>query len=110
MDAYAVEDEKYPTLSKTAPSICRGIMKCFPILKELDIIRTWSGYIDDCTDHIPVFSNVEEVPGLILACAFSGHRFGISPAVGLLLSEMEMEHDTTLDIQLFRYDRFDTKI
>ncbi len=110
MDAYAVEDENNPTLSKTAPSICRGIMKYFPILNKLDIIRTWAGYIDDCTDHIPVISNVEEVPGLILACAFSGHGFGISPAVGLLLSEMEMEHDTTLDIQLFRYDRFDTKI
>jgi len=110
MDAYAVEDENNPTLSKTASSICRGIMKYFPVLKDLNIIRTWGGYIDDCTDHIPVISQVEEVPGLILACAFSGHGFGISPAVGLLLSEMALNKDTTLNIEPFRYDRFKTKI
>ncbi|QTL97107.1 FAD-dependent oxidoreductase [Iocasia frigidifontis] len=110
MDAYAHLDDKRPTLSKTAPCICRGIMKYFPGLKNLKIIRTWAGYIDDCVDHIPVISHVEEAPGLIAACAFSGHGFGISPAVGLLLSEMARDQETTLDINPFRYDRFKTKI
>ncbi|MFP4662639.1 MAG: NAD(P)/FAD-dependent oxidoreductase [Halanaerobiales bacterium] len=110
LDAYAHEDNNQPTLSKTASCICRGIMRYFPCLKDLKIIRTWSGYIDDCADHIPVISHVEEVPGLIIACAFSGHGFGISPAVGLLLSEMAMDKETTLDIEAFRYDRFKTKI
>lgn len=110
LDGFAIEDKNQPTMSITAPCICRGIIKYFPRLKELKIIRTWAGYIDDCADHIPVISHVEEVPGLIIACAFSGHGFGISPTVGMILSEMALERETTLDIRPFRYDRFKAKI
>jgi len=110
LDAFAIKDDSKPTMSITAPAICRGIIKYFPNLKELKIIRTWSGYIDDCADHIPVISHVDEVPGLIIACAFSGHGFGISPIVGILLSEMAMDKETTLDVSPFRYNRFKAKI
>lgn len=98
------------TASITASCICRGIMKYFPDLKDAKIVRTWAGWIDDCKDHVPVISHVEEVPGLILACAFCGHGFGISPTVGMLLSEMVNGKETTLDISAFRYDRFKAKI
>lgn len=109
LDAYAHEDDHQPTLGMTASCICRGIIRYFPNLKNLKIIRTWAGYIDDCVDHIPVISHVEEATGLIIACGFSGHGFGISPTVGMLLSEMVMEKVTTLDIMPFRYDRFKAK-
>jgi sarcosine oxidase subunit beta len=98
------------TNSLTASCICRGIMKYFPCLEEAKIVRSWAGWIDDCVDHIPVISKVEEVPGLILACGFSGHGFGISPTVGMLLSQMAMGEETTLDVKDFRYDRFKAKI
>jgi sarcosine oxidase subunit beta len=98
------------TASITASCICRGIMKYFPDLKEAKIVRTWAGWIDECKDHVPVISHVEEVPGLILACAFTGHGFGISPTVGMLLSEMVEGKEMTLDISAFRYDRFKAKI
>lgn len=105
------KDNGTPTTSSiTASCICRGIMKYFPVLEDAKIVRTWSGWIDECVDHVPVISHVEEVPGLILACAFSGHGFGISPTVGMLLSEMAEGKETTLDINAFRYDRFRAKI
>lgn len=98
------------TNSLTASCICRGIMKYFPCLADAKIVRTWAGWIDVCVDHVPVISHVEEVPGLILACAFSGHGFGISPTVGTLLSQMAAGEETVLDISDFRYDRFKAKI
>ena len=110
LDAYAHEDDNNPTIGMVAPCICRGIIKYFPNLAHLKIIRTWAGYIDDCADHIPVISHVEEVPGLIVASGFSGHGFGISPTAGVLLSEMAMDLGTTLPVDAFRYDRFKTKI
>ncbi len=105
------KDNGTPTTSSiTSSAICRGIMKYFPILQDVKIVRTWAGWIDECIDHLPVISHVEEVPGLTLACAFSGHGFGISPTVGMLLSEMLTEGKTSLDISAFRYDRFKAKI
>ena len=49
---------------------------------------------------------IKEIPGLITACAFTGHGFGISPIVGTLLAEIVREEKTTLDLSAFRYDRF----
>lgn len=98
------------TASITAPCICRGIMKYIPRLADAKIVRTWAGWEDVCADGVPVISEVEEVPGLILACAFTGHGFGISPVVGKLLSQLSTGEETMLDISEFRYDRFKAKI
>ena len=55
---------------------------------------------------MPVLGAIDEVPGLVVGCAFTGHGFGISPIVGTLLSEVALGEKTTLDISAFRYDRF----
>lgn len=105
-----LDNGKMITSSITAPCICRGIMKYIPKLADAKIVRTWAGYEDVCADGIPVISRVHEVPGLILACAFTGHGFGIAPVVGKLLSQMAVGEETMLDLQEFRYDRFHAAI
>lgn len=94
------------TSSITAPCICRGIMKYIPKLADAKIVRTWAGYEDVSADGVPVLGEIKEIPGLITACAFTGHGFGISPIVGTLLAEVAREEKTTLDLSAFRYDRF----
>ena len=96
--------------SITSPCICRGIMKYFPALANAKIVRTWAGYLDICQDGVPVLGFVNEVPGLVLACAFSGHGFGIAPAVGEQLSRLIIDGATTVDISGLRYGRFKAKI
>lgn len=97
--------------SISASCICRGIMKYFPALKDAKIVREWSGFIDECADKIPVISPVEEVPGLYLACGFTGHGFGIAPGAGVNIAEMITDGTYTVDnIKDFRYDRFKAKI
>lgn len=98
------------THSITAPGLTRAITQYFPMLESVKIIRTWSGWRDMCADQIAVISEVPEVPGLILGCAFTGHGFGISPCAGLLLSELALGKQTTLPVDAFRYDRFSSKI
>ncbi len=102
--------EHFVTNPLTAPSISRGIMRYFPCLKDVKVVRTWSGWYDQCIDVLPVIDNVKEVPGLTLAFGFSGHGFGISPAVSLALSELMTEGAShTIDISQLKYDRFKTK-
>ena len=81
-------------------------MGYIPALKDAKIVRSWGGWLDICIDEVPVISPVEEVPGLILACAFTGHGFGTAPSVGLMLSQMVVGEETVVDISALRYDRF----
>ena len=96
--------------SNTAPFICRGNMKNFTHLADAKIVRTWAGWMDKCADGVPVLGTVEEVPGLILAAGFTGHGFGIAPAVGDQLAELIVTGNTTVDISALHYDRFRAKI
>lgn len=94
------------TNSMTLSASCRAIMDYIPALKDAKIVRSWCGWLDDAFDGVPFISKVDEVPGLILACGFTGHGFGTAPAVGLMLSQMVAGEDTVVDISALRYDRF----
>lgn len=98
------------TSSRTAPCICRGIMKYFPELADARIVRTWAGWSDRSADGVPVLGAVDEIPGLYAACAFTGHGFGISPAVGDQLAKLIRTGSTDVDLSPLRYDRFHAKI
>lgn len=85
-------------------------MRYFPCLSEVKIVRTWAGFIDDCIDLVPVISKVDEVPGFILACGFTGHGFGIGPAAGYVLAQLACDEETVVDLKELRYDRFKAKL
>ena len=110
MESTVLDNGTNRTSSLTAPCICRGIMKYVPKLADAKIVRTWAGYEDLSIDGILVISNVEEVPGLLLACGFTGHGFGISPVVGQLLAQLAAGETPMLSLQEFRYDRFHAAI
>lgn len=110
MESTVLDNGTNRTSSLTAPCICRGIMKYIPKLADAKIVRTWAGYEDLSIDGIPVISKVEEVPGLLLACGFTGHGFGISPVVGQLLAQLAAGETPMLSLQEFRYDRFHAAI
>lgn len=94
------------TNSMTLSASCRAIMSYVPSLKDAKIVRNWSGWLDNAFDGVPFISRVDEAPGLILACGFTGHGFGTAPAVGLMLSQLVTGEDTVVDISPLRYDRF----
>ena len=109
LEGFTKDNHTPVTSGISAPSTCRGIIKYFPILKDAKIVRTWAGWMDLCADKVPVISPVSEVPGLILACGFSGHGFGIAPAVGTVLSQLALHEPTAVDLYELRYDRFRAK-
>lgn len=103
-----MDDLKLMSLDGSAN--CRGIMKYVPKLKDAKIVRTWGGWMDMTPDGVPVISQVEEVPGLIIACGMCGHGFGTAPAVGYMLSQMVVGEETVCDLTPLRYDRFKSSL
>ena len=110
LERYNKDDGTPVTNAKTAPCICRGIMKYFPDLAKAKIVRTWAGWMDASSDGVPSLGKVDEVPGLYVACAFNGHGFGIAPAAGEQLAKLIVTGKTDIDLYELRYDRYKAKI
>ncbi len=110
LERYNKDDGTPVTNAKTAPCICRGIMKYFPDLANAKIVRTWAGWMDASADGVPSLGKVDEVPGLYVACAFNGHGFGIAPAAGEQLAKLIVTGKTDIDLYELRYDRYKAKI
>lgn len=96
-----------PLFHHIGPAISQMVIDFFPVLKELHVVRTWSGLIAQMSDGLPVLGLVEEVPGFVFATGFSGHGFGLAPVIGRLISELIMDCKTSIPISDFNYSRFD---
>lgn len=110
LEGFDIYDVRTPGTSTTAPCVCRGIMKYFPDLASMNIVRTWAGWIDITPDGVPILGDCSEVPGLVAAYGFNAHGFGISPAVGYAMAELiDTGTSSTIDISGLAYDRFKAK-
>ncbi len=101
-----IHREGKPLFHFIGPAISRMVIDFFPVLKNIQVIRTWSGLIAQMSDAIPVLGFTEEVPGFVFATGFSGHGFGLAPVIGRLVSELILDCKTSLPIHDFCYGRF----
>lgn len=83
-----------------------SLIAAFPAFRDMKVVQDWSGYIEGTPDGMPVLGTVPNTPGLIVATGFSGHGFGIGPAVGQIAADLAMGTPVTCDIEPFRFDRF----
>jgi len=78
-----------------------------PILEKARVMRGWAGLYSITPDSQPVIGPIPGVKGFYCAVGFSGHGFMLSPATGLILSEIITEGESkTFDITEFRFERF----
>ena len=101
-----IHREGKPLFHFIGPAISRMVMDFFPVLRDIHVIRMWSGLIAQMSDGIPVLGLVEEVPGFVFATGFSGHGFGLAPVIGRVISELIMDCDVSIPIHDFCYGRF----
>jgi glycine/D-amino acid oxidase-like deaminating enzyme len=71
-----------------------------------EIVKSWAGAIDVMPDALPVIDAGGPVAGLIVATGFSGHGFGLGPAVGQVLSSLAQGEAPGVDLAPFAADRF----
>lgn len=77
-----------------------------PALADVPVIETWAGLIDVMPDMVPVIDRAPRPEGLIVATGFSGHGFGIGPAVGRILADLARGRPAGHDMARFRFGRF----
>ncbi len=101
-----IHREGKPLFHFIGPAISDMVIDFFPVLKDVNVIRTWSGLIAQMSDAIPVLGFTEEVPGFVFATGFSGHGFGLAPVIGRLMCELIMDCQTSIPINDFCFGRF----
>jgi glycine/D-amino acid oxidase-like deaminating enzyme len=78
-----------------------------PKLENAEVMRGVTGVYDMTPDARPLLGEITGVGGLYLCAGFSGMGFKISPAIGLVMSELVLDGvATTVDISAFRPQRF----
>ena len=77
-----------------------------PVLAELPIQSSWSGFYEMSPDHNAIVGEADEPSRFLYATGFSGHGFQQSPAVGEHLAELVAGLPTTLELSPFSLDRF----
>lgn len=82
---------------------CRRI----PKLENAEVLRGVTGVYDMTPDSRPLLGQIPGIMGLYVCVGFSGMGFKISPAIGLVMSELLLDGTgKTLDIGAFRPNRF----
>jgi sarcosine oxidase, subunit beta len=83
---------------------CRRV----PKLENAEVMRGVTGIYDMTPDSRPLLGEMPGVRGLYVCAGFSGMGFKISPAVGLVMSELLLDgHGSTVDISSFSPARFE---
>lgn len=82
------------------------IARIVPALKQLNIIRVWSGIEGYTQDDIPVMGPSAKISGLHYAFGFCGHGFQLGPGVGDVMAELIATGTTSTPIEPFSIARF----
>jgi len=83
----------------------RGI-RFFPVMKDINIIRSYAGVRPYCEDHIPIVSQTH-LPGFYINAGHEGNGIGMAPISGLIISKMITGDDNyPIDPSPLDYSRF----
>ena len=100
---------EYPAVHPPAASLARTISlvsATLPMVAKAPIARIWGGLLDLTPDALPVLDCVSGIDGLFVAAGFSGHGFGIGPAIGPVLASQILGEKRGLSVKAFSFDRF----
>ena len=87
-------------------AIAERAIRFFPVLKDINCIRSFGGIRPFCLDHLPIVSGVDEVPGFYIAAGHEGDGVALAPITGLLIAQMIAGEPTEFDASELAFSRF----
>lgn len=84
----------------------RKLVRICPALRDVAIIRHWSGPEGYVADSLPVMGASGTTPGLFHAFGFCGHGFQLGPGVGDVMAELVATGASETPIEAMAITRF----
>ena len=87
-------------------TMMRRVLRFFPGLKDLHVIRYFSGFRPYTPDGMPLLGEVKTLPGFYMAAGHEGDGISLSPITGRLIAELIVNGSCSHDITPFSPNRF----
>jgi glycine oxidase ThiO len=98
--------EKRTTL-ETIAHFARGMIEMYPVLKDIQIIRAWSGLRPGTPDEMPVLGESERVRGFVVAGGAFRNGMLYGPAMGEVVRDIVLGREPSVDLAPARLERFE---
>lgn len=85
--------------------VAEKVLKHFPGLAGLKVVRAWAGVTPYSDDILPVFGYRHEARNLLFCCSFKG-AFTTAPAVGRMVADLVVRGRTRHPVEEFSPERF----
>lgn len=96
----------YTSTAHAPHSIARNMMRMLPCLKDVRVVRQWSGYYDMTPDAAPIIGETD-VKNFWHATGFSGHGYMLGPVVGQIMTALLNGDKPIVDPMIMDYHRFE---
>jgi glycine/D-amino acid oxidase-like deaminating enzyme len=88
-------------------TMARRAMRFYPKLNDFTMIRTYTGFRPWTSDHLPIVSEVDEIPGFYIAAGHEGDGISLATVTGKLIDELiRGVSETIIPTTPLRFDRF----
>jgi len=85
--------------------VARKVLSFFPALKNLNIIRMWSGLVSYSEDKQPVFGFLDNPTNMFVVTGFHS-AIGIASAIGIMVKEVYLRGVSSYDVSAYSPLRF----
>ncbi len=83
-----------------------SVLKMFPDLRDLNVLRQWSGLCDMTPDYAPIMGRVSGLDGFLLTCGWGTWGFKAAPMAGSMMAQLIATGITPEPIRPFALSRF----
>lgn len=94
--------------SRVLRALAQRAIEFLPIIKDINVIRSYSGVRPYTPDHRPIISETD-LPGFYVATGHEGDGIGLSLITGTLIAQMICKEECAIDMTPLRLDRFKGK-
>ncbi len=84
----------------------QGAAKVYPCLKDMKIMRMFSGLRPYTPDGLPIVGKLGDLEGFIMACGHEGDGIALSPITGSIVADLVCHGQTSFDISPLSSRRF----
>lgn len=95
--------------SRVLRAMAQRAIQYLPIIRDINVIRSYSGVRPYTPDHRPIVSETD-IPGFYVATGHEGDGIGLSLITGKLIAQMISAEEHPIDVAPLRLDRFKGKI